>query len=158
MPKVKIRADAELSTLDRDELRAELRSWMQEALRGAKFIPLYGQITKTGATFTIGDNSVDPAGLLGPADGFVWSVMSINVNGPGIAAADTFIVYDSTVSGTRVRVPNLTNAGKSFQKAEFVVTGPEKIRVTGASTGAGNEIFVSGSAIEVPTSQSWMLC
>jgi len=156
--KAKLAANAEIDFLTREEMAQTLRSWMQEAVRGAKFIPFYGEILKTGATFAIDGNSTEPQGTLGPAEGFLWSVMSINVTGPGIAAADTFVVYDGTVSGTRVRVPNLTNAGKSFQKAEFVLPGPSKIRVTGASTGAGGEIFVAGMAIEVPVAQSWMLC
>jgi hypothetical protein len=156
--KVEIQAGAKIDILTPDEMKHMLRGWMAETIRGVKFIPFSGQIAKAGATFTIGPNTQLPAGNLGPAEGFYWAVMSVNVQGPGIAAADTFVIYDNDTSGTKVRVPNLTNAGKSFQKAEFVLPGPNRICVTGASTGAGNEIFVTGTAIEVPESLKWQLC
>lgn len=158
MAKFKIEAGAELDVLTKDEMGATLRGWLQESVRGVKFVSIVAETAKTGATFTIGGNVAEPQGTLGPTDGFLWSVMSVNVNGPGVAAADTFVIYDGDTSGTRVRVPTLTNAGRSFQKGEFVMLGPRKIRVTGASTGAGTEIFVAGMAIEVPLQLAWMLC
>lgn len=157
--KAKLTAGAEFDFLTKGEVDAALRGWMSELVRGIKYVPIGMQTLKTAATFTIGPNSVlAGGGQLGPAEGFCWAVMSVNVNGPGIAAADTFTIYDSDVSGTRVRVPLLTNAGKSFQKGEFVLQGPGKLFVTGGSTGAGNEIFVSGTAIEVPEQLKWQLC
>ncbi len=160
MPKVKLQAGAELDFLDRKEMLDTLRSWMQENVRGVKFVPFTMGFKRTGATFLIDDlGAAQLGGVPGPSEGFVWSVMNICISGPGVTAADTFQIYDGNVSATRLRVPNLTNAGKSFQKGEFVLPGPSQIRAAGASTGAaGGEIFITGTAIEVPTSQTWMLC
>lgn len=156
--KVKLQANAELDFLTKGEMADVLRGWLAETARGVKFVPFYAQLAKTAATFTVGANSQLPAGSLGPAEGFFWSVMQVAVTGAGIAAADTFSVYVNDISGTAVRVPTLTNAGKSFQKGEFVLQGPSRIAVTGASTGAGTEIFVAGTAIEVPENLKWQLC
>jgi hypothetical protein len=158
--KAKFDIGAELNFITKEEMDQALRGWMAESVRGIRFVPFYGQFAKTGATFTISPNTVGigSQGSLGPAAGFLWSVMQVAVFGPGVAAGDLFQVFDNDTSASRVRVPNLTNAGKSFNKGEFVLRGPNKIMVTGASTGTGTEIFVSGTAIEVPDTLAWQLC
>lgn len=156
--KAKFNAGVEFDFLTKDEVEKVLRGWMSEAIRGIKFVSFAGQLAKSGATFTLNSNTLGVSGNLGPGDGFYWSVMNVNINGAGVAAADTFTIYDSDTSGTRVRVPVLTNAGKSFQKGEFVLPGKGKVAATGASTGAGSEIFISGTAIEVPEQLKWQLC
>lgn len=153
--KVEIQAGAKFETLTPGEVQTMFAGWMAELARGPRFRRFSAQTTKGAGTWAIdGQTTADP---LGPAEGFLWSVMFVAFAGSGFTAGtDAVSVFIGDDAPSRIVASGITRR-QAFNKGEVVLLGGEALSLTGAATGAGDQVFVSGSAIEVPVQYAQML-
>ena len=157
--KAKINAGADIDFLTKDELTEALAAWMGEVARGITFRQFSARTDVVGGVWTIGGNQADNrSNILGPAEGFKWSITRMYVSGTGVVpGTDLFSVYIDELSSSKLVVSGLTR-GKEWDPAVFPLQGGEKIALSGVGTGAtGTEVTVSGAAIELPNQLAWQL-
>jgi len=154
--KVKIQAGAEIDTLTREELRAELTAWRGEIGRGVKFrkssvttVALAGNLFNTGGTK---DTEI------GPNAGMILAITSVWVSGAGFTAGtDTFSVFVNEIAPSNLRTSGLTR-GKDWAQTGLVLVGNDRLFTSGTAAGAaGTAVAVAWSGIEVPEQLAWML-
>lgn len=89
--KIKLDVGAELDLLSpgeyKDGLESLNRTWFEEMGRGLKHIRFMTHATVTAGAFAVGAPLQPDGQLLGPREGFVWSVDRITVS--GLATGDT---------------------------------------------------------------------
>lgn len=145
----KIQAGAEIETVTPDELRATLAAWIQEVARGVKLRHFQATATVTvGNTFSIDGGSV--ADELGPRKDMVWKVLSVAFGGSGfLKGTDTVSIFIGDATDSRLVTSGVT---RSFTFAPHYLSGGEALSFTGAATDTGDQVIVSGWALEAPAS------
>ena len=147
----------EIPSLDeiRRGMRDEIVGWVAELGRGVKFHIAGGQAAKIGAVFTL-DKSTK-SGQMGPAAGFVWSVLNVAVAGAAYKfGTDTFSVFLNESSNLRVIATGVSRQ-TSFNPGQIVLNPNDSLIVSGAATDPGTEIGVTLMVAEVPVQLAWQL-
>lgn len=154
--KFKIAAGAEIDLLTKPELDAALRSWGEEYIRGRRYRKINAQGTVAAdGTVSIGGAS-DPAGMMGPDEGFVWSVKRLIFSGIAdgkfldlwLNEPSASTLVESGITGTTLD-PTRTQAVR-WGSNQLVLQAGERLLVTGSSLTAGATITVSGQTMEAP--------
>lgn len=158
--KFKIEAGGELDLLTQAEAEgamfAALQSWSREIGRGVKFRTPSATGVKSGATFTIDGRSLTNQ-TLGPDAGMVWSVMRANISGGAIVSGtDLWSLYHGDASPSKL-IDNRLTTMRQFNIGAVVLTQNDVLVATGAATGAGNDVALSLSVVELPYQLAWML-
>jgi hypothetical protein len=147
--KFKLQAGMDLDLLTKDEVRAELKSWQAELVRGITFRTLSQRVDAAAAW------TMDP---IGPAAGFVWSLTRVAVAGNGLVlAADTFNLFFGGATNSPGAIATGLLRQKEWDPGVLVVAGPRTVVITGAATGTGTDVFASLSVIELPVQLAWQL-
>jgi hypothetical protein len=170
MAKVRLDIGAEVDFLTRDELAGELKKYRAEAdaqaqgaMRGIKYLRMpRAYATPVSGTVRLGENfsaagvpQVYTGPVIGPAEGYVWSVRLLACSGLGTGASpDILNIYRNGVSGGLMPIWQLNgnSFGYTFGRAEMVLLGGE--RLIAASVGsmmATGQVGLYGDAIEVPS-------
>jgi hypothetical protein len=155
MPKVALKANAEIDVLSKDELEDSLKGYFaaREAarLRGIKHLSRIPVLSGTIASNAILlPASGDPT-QCGPHQGYAWSVRRLTIDGL-TTAADVVAIYRSSKDAVN-RVAQFTGAAPvvTFNKGAFVLQPGDTI----ACANVGNltttgVLTVTGEATEVP--------
>lgn len=157
--KFKLVGGAEIDLFTADEAKTvvenALAGWHKEITRGVKFRQFSGQTVNTGATWQM----VDPTGeLLGPREGFLWSVTRVTVAGAGVVpGTDAYSLGVNELSASKLIETGLTR-GIRFDVGALVLNGGDRLAAGGASTGTlGYPIVLSGAAVELPVQLGYRL-
>ncbi len=155
MAKFKIQANADIDLLTKDEVHEVFAGWMAELARGIKWRNFTARDTTAVGTYTIG---LDGSDALGPAPGFVWSVLRVYISGLGVTAGtDAYSVFTNDNSPTMLVRSGLTRGGE-WGPGGFVLNGGDRLVIAGATTGTANaDIVLSGQAIEMPVQLAYQL-
>lgn len=154
--KVTIKAGAEIDTLTRGELAAELAAagtaWRHELSRGVahRTATMIGVVT-AGGTLTLGETGDQ---VIGPTAGMFWSCRRITVGDGYTPASQRLSLYRDSVSPSTLIVPDLTGYDELY--GEPLRSG-ERLVVDGASLTASAAIWVTVYALEAPEYLSWRL-
>lgn len=158
--RAEIKAGAAIELLTQSELREELtaamQGWRAELARGVKFVKFQASTNVVTGRWELGGNAAFNANL-GPRPGFMWSITRIAVSGNGFdPTSDDWEMYSDAVQPSKFILQNI-GFGDQWDPGVIVLTGPEQLAFSGAGTGSGTDIHVSGGAIEVPVQQAWRL-
>lgn len=154
---------AEVDTLTRGELREELARYRAEAdaqaqgaMRGIKYFRLPRlYATPASGTVILGEawaGQPYTGQLLGPNEGYIWSVRRLACNGLGTGnSPDLLNIYRNGHSTDPVWQLNGNSWAYTFGKTEMILLPGE--RLIAASLGsmtATVQVTLTGDAIEVP--------
>lgn len=160
MGATKLELGSTITTLDRDELRAELAFSTQERerqlARGAKYLrfpPLSGDVA-------FGALAIDgSAEGIGPREGFLWTIRRITVTGliAGVTP-DAVNLFRNSPTGIPVWQFNGNSPFQTFGKLELVLLGGETLSLAnaGVMTATGT-VTISGDYMEVSAEQVFKL-
>ena len=157
MAEVTIQAGAKFNVVTPDELDARMaqisKSWMTELARGLTWHEFGDQdLATSGGTWQLGQIN-----RIGPAPGFVWDIRRLAVSGGALLlGTDTWSVYrGDRASGAGLVLSGLTRT--QLLDKQLILKDTDQIYLTGARTGAGNDVTLSGFAIELPAQLAWQL-
>lgn len=159
MAKFKLQAGMDLDLFTQKEMDDSLkrfsRDWMVEAAKGPRHVRWSARGTIAAGILRIGGNdaTVD-SGRLGPEAGMVWSVKRWNVQ--GLNVADTLHAYVNSDSPWNSIIDGITGYNR-FGSDELVIMGNDRLLFTGTALVATGDIFVSGSAWELPATLMYRL-
>jgi hypothetical protein len=162
MPKVHLQGGMLLEIPNREENRADVASVMDERLlvqaRGMKWMRL-PQITGTASGNVLTLDESHGAPVVGPEQGYAWSLLRIVVDGmTGTATPDVLNMYRNSTGTAPLWQFNGNNFGYTFPRLSLVLMGGDTLKF--ASTGtfaATGTIRVSGELIETPAEMLWKL-
>lgn len=137
---------------------SQLAGWRAEIARGVRFRDLSMHTVAAGGLFTTDPISTQVQEQQGPEDGFVWSVLHVLPNDAGITVGtDKYSVYADQVSPSRAKAVNVVNA-ITWDPCVFTLDAGQKLVVAGAATGgAGLQVTIAFSVIELPVQLAWQL-
>jgi hypothetical protein len=152
MAKVKLQAGAEIDFLNKKEMHEELNammtSWVGEVSRGDRYprFKMYGTIA--GGQVSIG---TEDAQLVGPDEGFCWSLRRLAIVGGSYApATDSLGLYLGTdLNPSSVIQPPSLAKYNAYEAGEMVLMPGDQIVVAGGVAGAG-KMWVTGQVRELP--------
>jgi hypothetical protein len=161
MGKIRLELGAELDTLNRGELAAELDkagAWQREAAQGMRHfdLPIMSGTIATGA-ITLGGDQPD-ARQIGPNSGFYWKITRVSVE--GLATADVVSLYKGApVLGTGRFIAKITGASGVFLPGShgLILKPGDVLGLTGTGLTATGEIRVTGEGISVPGPLMWKI-
>ena len=164
MAKFEINAGAKIEVATpaevHDALSEVMRGWRVELARGLKFRPFVMLATNNAGTWTTGAQTGDvpshpPAG---PDTGYVWAVQRVAIGGGAIVkGTDVWSLYVGDASDTKL-VQSGIGRGSIFGQCAVILNPGETLAAAGAATGvAGQDIVISGFAIECPVQTAWQL-
>lgn len=156
MPKIALKAGAELDILSPDELRQELAkdfAWREIAqLRGLKHMRLPEYLTGKASSNAISLGVDKGTTAVGPDLGYVWSISRLVVTGlQSGASPDTVNIYKNVASGPIFWTFDGNHFGATFGKLQLTMYPGETLAL--ASSGTFNstaQVTLSGEVIEVP--------
>jgi hypothetical protein len=161
MGKIRLELGAELDTLNRGELAAELDragEWQRQAASGLRHFDLpimYG--TVSAGAITLGGDQPD-AQQVGPKSGFYWKITRVSVE--GLAAADVVSLYKGAPAIGKGRfVANILGTTGTYSPGSqgLILTPGDVLGLTGSALTATGEIRVSGEGVSVPGPFMWKL-
>lgn len=145
----KLTAGMDIDLLTKAEVAEVFQAWRAELARGAHFRHISERAELAGGNYSR---------EIGPPEGFVWSITQLAIAGGGInLAADTFTVYRGGDTNPSRLLASGISRSRDWDVGVMVATGPVPFIVTGAGTGTGTDVWVNGSAVEVPDELAWML-
>ena len=170
LPKVKLDVGATIDFLNKDELDDALSKYQQSAeateyekLKGIKFFrlpvlyatPASGTVRLGEAWSANGTVQLYTGQVMGPNQGYVWSIRHLACNGLGTGGSpDELNIYrDGYMGGAQpIWQLNGNNFAYTFGRGEMVLRGGEKLiaQSVGSMTST-NQVTLYGSAIEVPS-------
>lgn len=157
MPKAKLSAGAEIETISKSEMHEALhaanKSWFQEIARGDTYRRVSSDDTIAAGAITIG--GADQRELIGPKEGFVWSVKRITYKlSVGTERLGLYINDQSNRNAVNEALPFYYGFGSD----ELVLYGGESLLLTNttALTSVG-QVVVSMQVRELPQQLAWRL-
>lgn len=156
MPKVSLKAGAEIDVLSKDELNDSLMHYFSAQqvarLRGIKHMRLPELLTgkASGSAISLGVEKGQPA--VGPELGYVWSISRLVVTGlQSGATPDTVNIYKNSASGPIFWTFDGNHFGATFGKLQLTLYGGETLALANSGTfNSTSQITLSGEVIEVP--------
>lgn len=160
MAKVRLELGAELDTVNRSELAAELHkagAWQREAAQGLRHFDLpilKGNIS--GAAITLGGDQTDGQ-MVGPNSGFYWRITRISVD--GLAAADVISLYKGGAGiGVGRFITKVVGQPGTYSPGKGLVLKPSDfLSITGSGLTATGEVRVTGEGMSVPGPLMWKI-
>lgn len=166
MAEVKLAAGAKLDVLNRRELKEALdtvtRDWFSQVARGDRYKRFSAAADIATGAFTIG-GALQRDAALGPAEGFVWAVQRIAVDGLTTATGDPLVVTSEPVAlfvnddGPASLVHPAILGYQNFGEHELVLYPGDTLLVTGTGLTSTGTVTVTGQAREVPLPLAWRL-
>jgi hypothetical protein len=163
MAKVKLDVGATVDFLNKDEMSELMAKDRELALvqeherfKGLKFIRmprLYA--TPSNGTVRLGEawgGQPYTDQIMGPNQGFVWSIRRLVVTGLGTGTSPDIInFYRNGISGEVIWQLNGNSFGQTFGKTEMMLLPDERLiaQSVGSMTST-QQIVISGDAVEVP--------
>lgn len=147
MPKTKMKAGAEIETLNQAELIDALgqttTTWFQEEARGFTTARFSNVATVVGANVQVPKANDD---VFGPEQGFAWRVSRISVS--GLSANDVLSVFREAATPMNF-LCYLTATAPVFPGKGIILRSGEKLLIanTAALTATG-DIVVTGEAVQ----------
>lgn len=153
--KTRLRLDAELDLLNKDELRDELNratKWLYDAAYGVAHIDIpkmSGAIS--GGSLNLGADQAEQV-FCGPKSGRIWSVLRISVD--GLATGDAVKVWkDTRFIGWISYQPGFI----TFGRGACMLSDGDYLRVTGTGLTATGTVSVYGDALTAPGPFMWKI-
>lgn len=162
MPKLTLQGGMHLEIPDRAENREDIARVMDERelvqARGVKWMRL-PQIIGTPANSAITLDETKGAAIVGPEQGYLWSLRRVVVDGMTSGTTpDVINMYRNSVSGAPLWQFNGNNFGYTFGRLEMVLMGGDTLKFASVGTfSATGQIRVSGELVEVPAEMAWKL-
>lgn len=164
MAEVRIQAGATIDIPSRHEIKdtfaAELDARERQLAKGWKWLrlPIY---TGTAAASAITIDEKSNGGLLlGPLQGYAWSLRRIVIDGlTSGATPDVINMYrNAVVSQPPLWQFNGNNFGYTFGRLEMVIMGGDSLKFASSGTFAATGLIrVSGELVELPAEQLYKL-
>lgn len=153
--KTRLRLDAEIDLLNKQELDATLgehMSWEREAAFGLRHQDLPRMIgTPSAGNLALGGDQADQV-FCGPKEGWYMGVQRISVD--GLASGDALRIYKGAkFIGWITYQPGFL----TFGKAQCVLKPGEFLRVVGAGLTTTAQVEVYGEALTAPGPMMWKL-
>lgn len=156
MPKIALKAGAELDVLSKGELDHSLGSYfaVREAsrLRGIKHMRLpellYGTASSNKLTLSVPNGQLP----VGPKLGYLWSISRLVVNGLTTGSTpDVVNLYHDSTTGQPMWTFDGNHNGYTFGKLQMTLFGGETFALASVGTfNATGQITLCGELIEVP--------
>jgi hypothetical protein len=166
MATTKITAGAHIDTLNKDELRDVMRTvtqdWFNQVARGDRYRRFSGAGEIGAGALVVGGPTFRDANM-GPAEGFVWAVQRIAVEGLTTYTGDPLALTTEPVAlflnddGPSSLVHPAIVGYQEFGEHELVLYPGDTLLVTGAGLAATGTVTVTGQAREVPMPLAWRL-
>jgi hypothetical protein len=158
--KAKFEVGAELDLLNSTEAEAAmlsaLQSWSREVGRGVKYRTPSATGRVAGGVWTIDGRALTNQ-TLGPDPGMVWSVMRAVVSGGGIVlGTDLWNLYHGDANPSKLIDARLT-VMRQFNIGAVVLTNNDVLVAQGVGTGAGTDVTLALSVVELPYQLAWQL-
>lgn len=162
--KTKLQAGAELDLISKDEMKDVLQTvtkdWFNQVSRGDRYPRFSAAATIASNAFTI-DGTERTYERMGPAEGFVWAVQRIAVQGlttytEGTLTTEPVVLYLNDTGASSLVHPALVGY-KEFGAHELIMYPGDTLVVVGAGLTATGQITVTGQAREVPMPLAWRL-
>jgi hypothetical protein len=153
--KFALKAGAEIDLLSQAELREELVKYYaaREAarLRGLKWMRLPELLSGKAASGALALGESDGQ-LVGPNEGYVWSLRRLVVQGlTSGAVPDVVNLYRGTAAGSVLWQFNGNNFGYTFGRLELTLRGGERLALASSGTfAATGTVTLTGELIEAP--------
>lgn len=153
--KTRLRLDAELDLLNKDELHDELdkaTAWLRQAAYGVRHQELPRMMgTPNAGTLNLGADQ--PEGIMcGPKAGNTWTVMRIAVD--GLATGDAVRAYkDNRFIGWISYQPGYI----TFGRGQCVFKPGDFLRITGTGLTSTAQVEVYGDALSAPGPMQWKI-
>jgi len=155
--KTRLRLDAELDLLNKDELAAELdkaSNWERQAAFGLKHMALPNMSgTVSGAAVTIGGSQPDQP-IVGPKAGWVWKVERVSVY--GIAGTTDYLeLYKGDpVAGLYV---TSIGSGAYHPGKGLILKAGDYLSLQGSGLTSTGTLVVTGEVTQAPAVMIWKL-
>lgn len=155
--KTRLRLDAEIDLLNKDELAAELHKasdWEREAAFGLRHMALPNMSgTVAGGSVLIGGSQPDQP-IIGPRSGWCWKVERISVY--GIAGTTDFLELfkGDPVGGLYVTT---IGSGAYHPGKGLILKGGDYVSLSGAGLASTGTLTVTGEVTQAPAPMIWKL-
>ena len=155
MARVKLDFGAEVDFLTPAEfdsaLKDRLATWETERLRGIKWMRLPEVLSGKAASsaISLGETSGQ---IVGPRQGYVWSIRRLVVNGlTSGATPDVVNLYRSGTTGQPLWQFNGNSFGATFGRLELTLNGGETLALASVGTfNSTSQVTLSGELLEAP--------
>jgi hypothetical protein len=162
MPKITLQGGMHLEVPNRDENREDIARVMDEReliqARGVKWMRLpemYGTPANSALTMDESHGTV-----VGPEQGYVWSLRRIVVDGLTASATtpDILNMYRNSTGSAPLWQFNGNSFGYTFGRLEMTLMGGDTLMFASVGTfAATGRVRVSGELVEVPAEMAWKL-
>ena len=161
-----LKAGAKLDMLNKDELRAVLKTvtqdWFNQVARGDRYRRFSAEGTIAGGALTIGGPEARD-NVLGPKEGFVWAVKRVALY--GLTTYDDAVpeVFSEPVrlhlndEGPASLVHPAVQGYQGFNTDELVLYPGDTLLAVGAGLTATGTIVLTGQARELPMPLAWRI-
>jgi len=162
--KTRLQAGAELDLISKDEMREVLQTvqkdWFSQVARGDRYPRFSAAATIADSGFTI-DGTQRTYERMGPAEGFVWAVQRIAVDGLTTYTEDTLAtepvaLYLNDTGPSSLVHPALVGY-HDFSQTQLVMYPGDTLVVVGADLTATGQVTVTGQARELPMPLAWRI-
>jgi len=163
MPKVTLQGGTHLEIPNRDENREDVARVMDERelvqARGVKWMRLPEMYGTPAASALVMDEAHGTL-VVGPEQGYTWSLMRIVVDGltASSTAPDIVNMYRNSINSAPLWQFNGNSFGYTWGKLQMTLKGGDTLKFQSVGTfAATGRIRVSGELIEVPAEMDWKL-
>ena len=162
MPTVHLQGGMRIEIPNRDENREDVARVMDQRelaqARGTKWMRL-PQITGTASASALNLDESHGAAVVGPEQGYAWSIRRIVVDGMTSGATpDVLNMYRNSTGTAPLWQFNGNNFGYTFGRLELTLMGGDTLKFQSVGTfNATGLIRVSGELVEVPAEMLWKM-